>query len=426
MRLAVVLGAVAALALPAAASADAIGTAAAALQSSPVYVAPQARSELSAADAAKLRQAISGSAEPIYIAVLPASAASAAGGSPDAVVRALHDDLGRAGTYAVVVGNHFRAASTDMHVSNLADEAFAAHHSEGVAATLLDFVRRVRTQAAGGGGGGGGGGGSGSSGAWIVGVVIGAVLLFIVVSRFARRRRETEELAEVRDAAREDLVALAEDVSRLEHAVEGNRAAEEEYRHALESYERASRAFDRARSPSDMRKVAQELEVGRYAMTAAAARVEGREPPPRRPPCFFDPRHGPSTRDVDWAPPGGTPRSVPACEADAQRVGRGEEPESRQVLAGGRAVPYWAAPPYFGPFSGGFFGGFGGFLPGFFLGEALSGGFGWGGPAYGGYDDYNRAGVGDFGSGDVGGGDFGSGDVGGGDFGGGDGGGGDF
>ena len=61
-----------------------------------------------------------------------------------------------------------------------------------------------------------------------------------------------------------------------------------------------------------------------------------------------------------WAPPGGTPRPVPACEADAQRVERGEEPQAREVLVGGRRVPYWDAGPAYAPFYGGFFGSFGG------------------------------------------------------------------
>ncbi len=52
-------------------------------------------------------------------------------------------------------------------------------------------------------------------------------------------------------------------------------------------------------------------------------------------------------------PPGGTPRKVPACEADAQAVERGQEPASREVVAGGRRVPYWNAPRYFGPWAGG-------------------------------------------------------------------------
>ncbi len=75
-------------------------------------------------------------------------------------------------------------------------------------------------------------------------------------------------------------------------------------------------------------------------MTWAREVLAGRTPPERRAPCFFDPRHGPSARDVAWAPEGGTPRSVPACEADAQRVERGEEPRARTIdgaaLLGGR------------------------------------------------------------------------------------------
>jgi hypothetical protein len=132
--------------------------------------------------------------------------------------------------------------------------------------------------------------------------------------------------------------------------------------------------------------------------------------PERRPACFFDPRHGPSVRDVEWAPPGGQQRSVPACAACALRVEEGEEPQSRQVLVGGAATPYWAAGPAFGGY-------FGGFFPGLLLGELVGGvgGFGWGGPAS---VDQGGPDVGDFGGG--------TGDFGGGDFGGGDGGGGDF
>jgi hypothetical protein len=160
-------------------------------------------------------------------------------------------------------------------------------------------------------------------------------------------------------------------------------------------------------------------------MAAAEALLAGKQPPERRPPCFFDPRHGPSTRDVEWAPPGGSPRKVPACEADAQAVERGVEPASRQVVAGGRSVPYWNAPPYFGPWAGGYFMPFGGmgFLSGLFVGELLGGAYGgWGYGSWGG-----SGGSGGFGSWSGGseGSDFGGGmDFGGGDFGGGGGGGG--
>jgi hypothetical protein len=199
--------------------------------------------------------------------------------------------------------------------------------------------------------------------------------------------------------------------------------AKEDYGQAIEAYKKGSTALDRAHRTQDLEQVTSAIEEGRFAMASAQARLEGRSPPERRPPCFFDPRHGPSTRDVRWAPPGGQPREVPACEADALAVEGGRDPESRQVEAGGRMVPYWGAPAYFGPFAGGYFGGFGGFLPGLLFGELLGGGGMFGGGYYGGGDPGGGNGGG-FGGGDFGGG-FGGGDFGGGggDFGGG---GGDF
>ena len=118
-------------------------------------------------------------------------------------------------------------------------------------------------------------------------------------------------------------------------------------------------------------------------MASARARLEGREPPERTPPCFFDPRHGPSAREVEWSPPWGEPRTVPACEADAQRVERGEDPEPREITVGGRRMPYWNAGPAYAPYMGGFFGG--GCCPGMFLGSVLGGGM------YGGYGGWDSA-----------------------------------
>ena len=139
------------------------------------------------------------------------------------------------------------------------------------------------------------------------------------------------------------------------------------------------------------------------------ARWRAQAPPERRPPCFFDPRHGPSTRDVEWAPDGyGAPRPVPVCEADAVRLEQGQEPMTREVVAGGRRVPMYDAPGFYGPYAGGFFGGFSGFLPGLLFGSMLGGAFGgWGADDASGSDG---GGFGDFGGGGGGlGGDFGGG-----------------
>jgi hypothetical protein len=425
--------AVAALAFaPGAAAGPQLDEAASSLQTDPVYVDPSAELAIDDAEQARLRQKIdTAGAGPVYVAILRQSAEQEAGGDPDGVVQAIHDALGRRGTYAVVVGRHFRAGSDGVLArgvaGRLATEALNAHRGQGVTATLVDFVDRVAQARASGGTDGGGGDGNEPSGGG--GALIGLLLLggggFVAYRAYRKRKQTQAELAEVKAAAHEDLIALADDVQKLEEPVESNPRAKAEYDEALDSYDTATRSFDRARRPQELEAVTGALEEGRYHMAVAEAIVEGRTPPERRAPCFFDPRHGPSSRDVEWSPPGGAPRRVPACEADAQAVERGLEPASREVMAGGRMVPYWGAPPYFGPWAGGYFMPFGGvgFLSGLFLGELLGGAYGgWGYGSWGGSGD-----AGGFGSWDSGGGggDFGGGmDFGGGDFGGG--GGGDF
>ena len=154
--------------------------------------------------------------------------------------------------------------------------------------------------------------------------------------------------------------------------------AKQRYDQALQAYQRASQIFDRSKRPEDLAPVSETLEEGRYAMSYTRALLEGRPPPERRPPCFFDPRHGPSTEDVEWAPPGGSPRPVPACAADALRVKEGFEPHGRQVSVNGRPTDYWNAPRHYGPWAGGYFNGFGGggMLPGLLMGSALGAGLG--------------------------------------------------
>ena len=56
----------------------------------------------------------------------------------------------------------------------------------------------------------------------------------------------------MKETAREDLVALADDVQGLEHKVESNEPAKRDYLAALEQYSRASDAFDRARTPAQL------------------------------------------------------------------------------------------------------------------------------------------------------------------------------
>ena len=154
----------------------------------------------------------------------------------------------------------------------------------------------------------------------------------------------------MRRAARDDLASFAADVRELEAAA-ASPAAAEAYRAALAAYERAELACDRARSPEDLRAVASTLAGGRHELARAAALLDGSEPPPARRPCFFDARHGPAVREVEWGS-----RRVAACEADAERIERGAPPDVRHVLVDGRPVPYWDAPPEFRPWVEGLYG----------------------------------------------------------------------
>ena len=220
-------------------------------------------------------------------------------------------------------------------------------------------------------------------------VVGGIVLLAALGSGTSGRRREraaprVEEplpdarpFEEVREAAEEDLLALADGIRALDIDVElpgASPAARQDYERALDLYDAAKRAFDRARAPSDFEPASVAVEEGRFAIASAQARLEGRAPPERRPPCFFDQRHGPSVRDVAWAPPGGTTRPVPACAADAIRIGggggsfgaRGHGGRSLRALLGRSCLlRSWA---------GGSFGAFGSLVPGLLLGSVLGAG----------------------------------------------------
>jgi hypothetical protein len=419
-----------------------------------VFVADGAKDVLKPATVDQLKQEADAT---MYVAVLPEAALDETGGNPNRLLAEIAKGVGKEGVYVLVAGTHFRAGSTGSGfqrgvVPAMADAA-AREHPGDIDAAVLDFADRVNAAAAQGGAGqatgaqgagdapaaqqesGGVGAGTILLALLAIGAVGGGFLLFR--SRQRRKEQERRELEDVKRTAQEDLIALADDIRNLDIDVQLRDEADEARKHhaaAVAAYERAAAALDQATSPADIGPVSEALEEGRFEMATAKALLNGEEPPKRRPPCFFDTRHGPSVRDVTWAPPGGVPRQVPACAADALRVEQGMEPETRQVMVGDRSEPFYNAPGYYAPWYGGYFGGFGGggLLTGLLIGSALGGGFGgWGGGfgAYGaGYDaGYDAGGEqggdgdgGDFGGGDFGGGDFGGGDFGGGDFGGGD------
>ena len=240
-------------------------------------------------------------------------------------------------------------------------------------------------------------------------LVIGAgVFLFQRVTAQRRRAelesRQAADLAAVKVVADEDVTRFGEELQRLDTdmlTAQLDEAARQDYQRALDSYESAKESLRLATRPDDVKHVTEALEDGRYAAACVVARSEGRPLPTRRPPCFFNPAHGPSTTDIDWAPSGGQPRQVPVCAADADRVEQGAEPDIRTVRQGVGRVPYWQGGPAYSPWASGYFGGYAmsGLLPGFLIGTMLSPG--WDGTdASAGADGFDTGDSGDGGGGD--------------------------
>ena len=177
-------------------------------------------------------------------------------------------------------------------------------------------------------------------------------------ARRADRRRATEDLESVRQMADEDVTVLGEQLARLDTEVAGrvlDEATRHDYQEALDAYETAKWRAPRLREPDEISMLIDTVSGGRYALACVQARVGGRSIPERRLPCFFNPQHGPSTRDVEWTPPRHGTRIVPSCSQCAARVLAHEQPDLRTVKVGSRTVPYWEAGSAYLPYTRGHF-----------------------------------------------------------------------
>ncbi len=381
---------------PQAVATRSIDDAASELRRSPVYQHPDAERRLAAGALDDLAERIAEGDTPIFVAVLPAAATEEAGGDPGSVPVALGDATGLPGTYAVVVGNSFRAASNQLERGRapaLATSAFQARSEEGTEAVLVEFVERVQAAAAGRGSAdpsgsgdrGADGGDGGSTTLLVLAALGGAGFLFW---RRGRRRQSQEEQRREGEADRQllgaELSVLADDVMALEPQVTLHPEARADYDAGVSRYRAGQAALEYAGDDIDYVRVGRVIAEGRYAMNRARARVEGREPPPPPEELRVPGRH-----------------DEPALDLDER---------GRPVYVGG-------AEPFYG---GGWFGGGGGLFTGLLLGQMLGGPFGWGGWGYGHHPHDGGGDVGGDWGGDIGGGDWGGGDFGGGDFGGGD------
>ncbi|MER7719236.1 hypothetical protein ABTX99_20175 [Streptomyces flaveolus] len=378
----------------------------AALRESPVYVDPAASDLLSDADADALADKIESADEPVFVAVLPADYPT------QNLFQNLRTETGVTGLYGIRLGDRFdaRADSSVLSRQGVNNLVTAVQGAGDPKAQLNDFVDDALRSVRGSAPASWDSGGSAVSTGALIGagavVVVGGAGAYAVVRRNRHRREEEQRAAleRLRVVVDEDITAFGEELDRLDfHPAEprADDAMRADYERALDAYDRAKTYMADARRPEDVRAVTEALEDGRFCLAQLSARREGRPLPERRPPCFFDPRHGPSVADATWTPPGGATREVPVCAADRARLSDGRDPMVREVDTDYGRRPYWDAGPAYGPWAGGYFGG--GILPGLLVGTML--GSMMATPAYG--ADYG-AGYGDFGGGG-GGGDFGGG-----------------
>jgi hypothetical protein len=375
--------------------------AAEALRESPLYVDQEALDEIEEAGGSfdeeaqsAVRARLEEASPPIFAAVLP-EAARDEGDASD-----LGTATGLSGTYLVLLSDGEAAAASNTLPPGSAGTAAREAGGDDVESTISDFVDRVEDVAA---NGSGAAGSDGDDGSWIpLGIIAAAAGGGFLLYRRSKRNRERAELAPVRSALDEDVTAYGEELADLDLDVRSPGAvpeeAKQEYARALDLYENAKTAADKVERPGQLQPVTAALDEGRWLLASVRARLAGEEPPERRLPCFFDPRHGPSVEEVSWAPPGGAARDVPACAADATRIKDGLDPDVRLVpVGGGERRPYWDAGPAYGGWAGGYYGGF---LPGILWGTVLGSSLTWGG--YGGEGGFDT-GAGDGGGFDGGG-----------------------
>jgi hypothetical protein len=289
-----------------------------ALRSGPVYVAPEARGQLSRAEQDALAQKIKDADKPLFVAVLPRGPQF-----PPATVRQnLRNATGVTGVYAVRLGDGFEAGADPRALSrsSVRNLVTAAKTPVGLdAATQLDtFVDQALPQIKGHAPDSWAGGpDDGVNTGALVG--LGAVVLVAGAGGYAlvrrnRNRKEAERraaLGKLTVVVDEDITAYGEELDRLDfHPAEPGATDEmrADYERALDLYETAKSRMAAVEQPHDVRAVTEALEDGRYCLAVLDARRTGRPLPERRSPCFFDPRPRAVRRRRDVDPAG---RCVP-------------------------------------------------------------------------------------------------------------------
>lgn len=312
--------------------------------------------ELSTSEIAELDQAVKSAAAPMRIAVIPASAIDTAPKSAygsygtelawegEEIASQLYDRVGVEGVYAVLVDARSESDGRGFHAVQHADKGPAYHVGDAVDEAvdccapdydgiLTRFIQRGQVidkpfyiDAA-----PYAGGVAGVVFLWWGGSTLGA--------RRARRRDEKGHLEVSVPILNEEIIALSQQVSELPTTSDPEQSKVS--KEVLDAVEKARHRLDEAKGDEDTGAVATLLGSARYGMVCLDALRAGKPIPEPTPPCFFDPRHGPSSSSLEWTPEGGSERQVQVCAACAARAAAKQEPEIRMVMLRNTPRPYW-------------------------------------------------------------------------------------
>jgi hypothetical protein len=145
-------------------------------------------------------------------------------------------------------------------------------------------------------------------------------------TRRAQDDRSALRLAQFRLAARmarDDLVVLAQRLDDCPPWLAGDAA--DEWKLAAGRYAAARAALARVGSLAEVLHVHSELREAWFHLARSDAFAYDEIPPSSSEPCWFDPRHGPATTEVEWLDVG----VVRACRDDADRLAAGLAPQRR-------------------------------------------------------------------------------------------------
>ena len=312
---------------------------------------PAAESRISAAVAAAGNAGVR-----LFVVLLAEDPAGGATTFADAVLDRIGD-----GTVLVLSATAEGMVSLDFDQGQIEKALEAGYDAGGGDAGYVDAVAASLAGSpvdTGGGTDTGATGGGSRTGLIVLLVVIGGLVLLVVwavrrqgKATTASRQRSLEEARrEIKaqlDAMANTILEISDKVS-LSDSREDNRYLEE----AGKTYTEASEAYEGATDLARLEEISGRLDEARWQLDAAAALADGKPVPARPAPeersaCFFDPTHGGPFENAEVRTAAGT-KTVRVCAADAAKLRRGQQPDTRMIEVGGRDVPAAAAPKSYG------------------------------------------------------------------------------